>query len=183
VTMRALREPDGRTTAAVCALHDLSDNLRRRHAERVLGEVLDISHNPPTLPPQRAARAIAAPRILGIHRDEAHAALPRAALAERQHVQLSVADSSRQDAAALQAQVQATAPHLVLLDAELSGHDGLDLLRALQADPATRAIPVIVLSEDPRPDRIDTAFSAGARAYLTRPVEARQLLAAIDELI
>jgi PAS domain S-box-containing protein len=183
VTMRALREPDGRTTAAVCALHDLSDNLRRRHAERVLGEVLDISHNPPTLPPQRAPRTIAAPRILGVHRDEAHAALPRAALAERPQVQLSVADSSRQDAAALQARVQATAPHLVLLDAELSGHDGLDLLRALQADPATRAIPVIVLSEDPRPDRIDAAFSAGARAYLTRPVEARQLLAAIDELI
>jgi PAS domain S-box-containing protein len=182
VTMRALREPDGRTTAAVCALHDLSDNLRRRHAERVLGEVLDMSHNPPTLPPQRAPR-IPAPRILGIHRDEAHAALPRAALAERQQVQLSVIDSSRHDVATLQAQVQAAAPHLVLLDAELSGHDGLELLRALQADPATRAIPVIVLSEDPRPDRIDAAFSAGARAYLTRPVEARQLLAAIDELI
>jgi len=183
VTMRALREADGRTTAAVCALHDLSDNLRRRHAERVLGEVLDISHNPPTLPPQRAPRAIAAPRILGIHRDESHAALPRAALAERTQVQLNVADGSLHDAAALHAQVQATAPHLVLLDAELSGHDGLDVLRALQADPATRAIPVIVLSEDPRPDRIDAAFSAGARAYLTRPVEARQLLAAIDELI
>ena len=183
VTMRPLREADGRTTAAVCALHDLSDNLRRRHAERVLGEVLDLSHNPPTLPPQRAPRAIAAPRILGIHRDEAHAALPRAALAERSQVQLSVADSSRHDAAALRAQVQDLAPHLVLLDAELSGQDGLDLLRALQSDPATRSIPVIVLSEDPRPDRIDAAFSAGARAYLTRPVEARQLLAAIDELI
>ena len=183
VTMRALREPDGRTTAAVCALHDLSDNLRRRHAERVLGDVLDISHNPPTLPPQRAPRATQAQRILAIHRDEVHAALPRAALAERQHVQLTVADSSLHDAAALQAQVQATAPHLLVLDAELSGHDGLVLLRALQADPATRAIPVIVLSEDPRPDRIDAAFGAGARAYLTRPVEARQLLAAIDELI
>ena len=183
VTMRALREADGRTTAAVCALHDLSDNLRRRHAERVLGDVLDISHNPPTLPPQRAPRATQAQRILAIHRDEVHAALPRAALAERQHVQLTVADSSLHDAAALQAQVQATAPHLLVLDAELSGHDGLVLLRALQADPATRAIPVIVLSEDPRPDRIDAAFSAGARAYLTRPVEARQLLSAIDELI
>ena len=183
VTMRPLREPDGRTAAAVCALHDLSDNLRRRQAERVLGEVLDISHNPPTLPPQRAARTIAAPRILGIHRDEAHAALPRAALGERQQVELSVADGSQLDAAALLALVKQTAPHLVLLDAELSGHDGLDLLRTLQADQATRAIPVIVLSEDPRPDRIDAAFSAGARAYLTRPVEARQLLAAIDELI
>lgn len=183
VTMRALREPDGRTTAAVCALHDLSDNLRRRQAERVLGEVLDISHNPPTLPPQRTARTIAAPRILGIHRDEAHAALPRAALAERQQVQLTLADSSHHDAAALLAQVKQAAPHLLLLDAELSGHDGLDLLRTLQSEPATRAIPVIVLSEDPRPDRIDAAFSAGARAYLTRPVEARQLLAAIDELI
>jgi PAS domain S-box-containing protein len=183
VTMRALREPDGRTTAAVCALHDLSDNLRRRHAERVLGEVLDISHNPPTLPPQRAPRRTDAQRILAIHRDESHAALPRAALSERQHVQLTVADSSLHDAAALKAQVQAMAPHLLVLDAELSGHDGLALLRALQADPATRAIPVIVLSEDPRPDRIDAAFSAGARAYLTRPVEARQLLAAIDELI
>jgi PAS domain S-box-containing protein len=183
VTMRALREPDGRTTAAVCALHDLSDNLRRRHAERVLGEVLDLSHNPPAQPPQRAPRTTQAQRILAIHRDEVHAALPRAALAERQHVQLTVADSSLHDAAALKAQVQANAPHLLVLDAELSGHDGLALLRALQADAATRAIPVIVLSEDPRPDRIDAAFSAGARAYLTRPVEARQLLAAIDELI
>lgn len=184
VTLRVLREPDGRAAAAVCALHDLSDNLRRRHAERVLGDVLDISgHNPPTLPPQRGTRSIAAPRILAIHRDAAHAALPRAALADRTQVQLSTADSSERSAAQLLAQVQAEAPHLVLLDAELAAGDGIELLRQLQADAATRAIPVIVLSEDPRPDRIDAAFSAGARAYLTRPVEARQLLAAIDELI
>lgn len=183
VTMRALRESDGRTTAAVCALHDLSDNLRRRQAERVLGDVLDMSYNPPTLSESRPPRAIGVQRILGIHRDEAHAALARAALAERAQVELSVADSSVLDAAALKAQVEAVSPHLMLLDAELSGLDGLALLQTLQADPATRAIPVIVLSEDPNPDRIDAAFSAGARAYLARPIEARQLLATIDGMI
>jgi PAS domain S-box-containing protein len=185
VTLRVLRDTDGRASAAVCALHDLSDQLRRRHAERVLGEVMDLSgSNPPTLPPPlRATAARGAPaslqRILCIHRDAAHAAVVRQALAERPQVQLGLADGGT---AALSRAV-ADAPHLIVLDAELADGDGLQVLRQLQGDQRTRAIPVIVLSDDPRPARIDAAFAEGARAYLTRPVDPAKLLSTIDELI
>ncbi|NRF67947.1 response regulator [Aquincola sp. S2] len=185
VTLRVLRDADGRAAAAVCALHDLSDQLRRRHAERVLGEVMDLSgSNPPTLPPplrnaSHGARPASAQRILCVHRDAAHAAVLRQALADRPLAQLSLADGLGLGLS----KAFAEAPHLIVLDAELADGDGLQLLRQLQADPRTRAIPVIVLSDDPRPARIDAAFSEGARAYLTRPVEPAKLLAAIDELI
>ncbi len=184
VTLRVLRDTDGRATAAVCALHDLSDQLRRRHAERVLGEVMDLSgSNPPTLPPplRTTTRSVptSAQRILCIHRDAAHAAVVHQALADRPQVQLALAESG---ASALSRAV-ADAPHLIVLDAELADGDGLQVLRQLQADQRTRSIPVVVLSDDPRPARIDAAFAEGARAYLTRPVDAAKLSATIDELI
>ncbi|WP_395699671.1 response regulator [Aquabacterium sp.] len=204
VTLRPLRERDGRLGAAVCALHDLSDNLRRRQAERVLGDVLDLTRSEtagapaPTAgatvsrPMPLAAMATAAPaaalspagsgplqRILCIHGSAEREAFLSVAFEERPLVRLSHAGNAS-DGLVL---AETEAPHLVLLDLGLPGDDGLALLQQLSSDPRTRAIPVIVLSDDPRPDRIDAAFSAGARAYLTQPLDARQLLAAVDELI
>ena len=67
---------------------------------------------------------------------------------------------------------------LVLLDLDVPDADGLALMRTLSAE----GLPVIACSRDLRPQRIDQAFAAGARACLTLPPEPRQLLAAIDDL-
>ena len=50
----------------------------------------------------------------------------------------------------------------------------------LREDPRTRAIPVIVLSADAIPARVRRMLDAGARAYLTKPLDVHNLLAAVD---
>lgn len=71
-------------------------------------------------------------------------------------------------------------PDLVLTDIMMPEMDGFALLGALRQNPATRSIPVIMLSaragEEARIDGID----AGADDYLTKPFSARELLARVD---
>jgi PAS domain S-box-containing protein len=72
---------------------------------------------------------------------------------------------------------------LLLLDLDLPDAPGLALLRALRAEAATRELPVIVVSGDSHPARIDEAFDAGATEYLTKPLEANGLLRAVDQVL
>jgi PAS domain S-box-containing protein len=73
-------------------------------------------------------------------------------------------------------------PDLVLLDAHLPDMHGEEVLRQLREDPATREIPVVVISADAMPDRVSKLLAAGARAYLTKPLEVRRLLKLIAEV-
>ena len=70
---------------------------------------------------------------------------------------------------------------LVLLDLDLPDRPGIELLRAMQADTRLRATPVIVVSAESRPQRIDECFDAGAAQFLTKPLDAKQTLRAIDD--
>ena len=81
------------------------------------------------------------------------------------------------------AAVHAKRPHLILLDMHLPDISGLELLRHLKADPATAAIPVIVVSADATAQQVDAALDAGAVRYLTKPVSVNELLATIDDLL
>ena len=71
-------------------------------------------------------------------------------------------------------------PDLVLTDVMMPEMDGFALLAALRQNPATRSVPVIMLSaragEEARIDGID----AGADDYLTKPFSARELVARVD---
>ena len=51
----------------------------------------------------------------------------------------------------------------------------------LRADPRTRDIPVVVLSADAISSELRRLLDAGVRAYLTKPLDVRQLLEVIDE--
>ena len=62
-------------------------------------------------------------------------------------------------------------PDLILLDLHLPDLPGWDVLAALQADEATRAIPVVVVSADATPRQIEKLMKAGAHSYLTKPLE------------
>lgn len=74
-------------------------------------------------------------------------------------------------------------PDLVLLDLHLPDIPGLDVLRQLQDDPTTRNIPVVVLSADATPGQIRRLVAAGCRAYLTKPLNVKKLLAVLDDLL
>jgi DNA-binding response OmpR family regulator len=71
----------------------------------------------------------------------------------------------------------------LVLDLMLPDGDGLDLCRELRAQPATRALPVLVLSARGEPtDRI-VGLELGADDYLPKPFEPRELLARVKALL
>ena len=72
---------------------------------------------------------------------------------------------------------------LVLLDLDLPDRPGIEVLRSLQADSRWRALPVIVVSAESRPQRIDECFEAGATQFLTKPLDGQQLLRVIDDTL
>ena len=74
-------------------------------------------------------------------------------------------------------------PDLILLDIQLPGIDGFEVLRRLRADEATRTIPVVAVSANAMPSDIDAGFAAGFSAYLTKPIELEQLLATVQRLL
>lgn len=58
---------------------------------------------------------------------------------------------------------------LIWLDLSLPEMDGLELLRQVRSDPATRCIPVIAFSGSEMPERVQSALQAGANAYVHKP--------------
>ena len=74
-------------------------------------------------------------------------------------------------------------PSLILLDLHLPDLPGWDVLAALQADEATRAIPVVVVSADATPRQIEKLMKAGARAYLTKPLEVERFQRTLRQLL
>ncbi|HXA33616.1 MAG TPA: ATP-binding protein [Acidimicrobiales bacterium] len=71
-------------------------------------------------------------------------------------------------------------PVLILLDLHLPDMSGEEALRQLKADPRTASIPVVVLSADVTPGRIDRILDAGAVGYLSKPVDVPRLIAYLD---
>jgi CheY-like chemotaxis protein len=69
-----------------------------------------------------------------------------------------------------------TSPDAVLLDIRLPGLDGWAVLHELKADPATREVPVIVVS---MLDERSRGMSAGAAEYLVKPVTREAVLTAL----
>lgn len=74
-------------------------------------------------------------------------------------------------------------PDLVFLDVMLPGLSGLDVLRALRADPALESVPVIVLSAWQAPDDVTRAIEAGADRFVSKPFDVEALAAAAHDLL
>ena len=72
-------------------------------------------------------------------------------------------------------------PMLVLLDLHLPDIGGEEVLRRLRSDAATAAIPVVVLSADSSPEQARRLRAMGASAYLTKPVDVRELLRVLND--
>ena len=88
-----------------------------------------------------------------------------------------------EDGATALASVREQRPSLVVLDLMLPGMSGLEVCRALKRDPATAAIPIIMLTA--RAEEVDriVGFELGADDYITKPVSPRELVLRIQSIL
>jgi DNA-binding response OmpR family regulator len=86
-------------------------------------------------------------------------------------------------AAAALAAVADAEPALVLLDLGLPDRPGLDVARAMTADPATKHIPIVALTGRVGAAEKQASLDAGCVLYLTKPVDARTLLERLPGLL
>jgi chemosensory pili system protein ChpA (sensor histidine kinase/response regulator) len=88
--------------------------------------------------------------------------------------------SDGMEAAELVAQVGC---HLVITDIEMPRMNGYELMTHLRQDPATRRIPVLVVTSRAGAKHRERAMKEGAASFLTKPVQEDQLLAVVEELM
>ena len=73
--------------------------------------------------------------------------------------------------------------HLVVTDLEMPRMNGYELMAHLRQDPATRRIPVLVVTSRAGAKHRDRAMKEGAAAFLTKPVQEDQLVSTVEGLI
>ncbi len=125
---------------------------------------------PPRLPEVRPIRDVPL-RVLYVEDNPVNQILMREMLRSQPGVELEM------DADGPSALVRAVRwqPQLVLLDLDLPGMSGYEVLRCLRADPATAGIPCVAVSAFAHGPEIANALEQGCVAYLTKPFEMAQL--------
>lgn len=73
-------------------------------------------------------------------------------------------------------------PQVVLLDLHLPKVSGLEVLRAIRADPNTKFLPVVVLTSSAEENDILESYGLGANSYIRKPVDFEQFLDAARQL-
>ncbi len=79
--------------------------------------------------------------------------------------------------------VNTARPDLVLLDLMLPGVDGLEVARRLKGDPATRDLPIIILTARAEEADIVSGLEVGADDYIPKPFSPRVLIARIRAVL
>ena len=80
-------------------------------------------------------------------------------------------------------QVDRLAPDVIILDLNLPGIDGYNVLTQLRSRPATRAIPVVVLTAKGDEDNEVRVFELGADDFITKPFRAKALSARLEAVL
>jgi CheY-like chemotaxis protein len=73
-------------------------------------------------------------------------------------------------------------PAVVLLDLKLPKVDGLEVLQLIKADPAMKAVPVVMLTSSREEQDVVRSYDLGVNAYVVKPVEFDAFVKALKEL-
>jgi CheY-like chemotaxis protein len=87
------------------------------------------------------------------------------------------------DGAQAWALTQELKPALVLLDVQMPGQSGLEVLRSIKADPDLAGTRVILLTSKAQERDIEIGLIAGADFYLTKPFSPLDLLTRVEEAL
>ena len=79
--------------------------------------------------------------------------------------------------------VRSDLPGLVIMDVIMPGMNGFQATRTLTRDPKTQNVPIVMITtKSMETDRV-WGLRQGARAFITKPVNEKELLACINELL
>ena len=81
------------------------------------------------------------------------------------------------------AMIQKHKPSLVLLDVQMPGRTGLEVLRAVKADASLASTRVILLTSKAQETDVEAGLIAGADFYLTKPFSPLDLLTRVEEAL
>lgn len=132
---------------------------------------------PVTSPPSRWLDDDPRPRLLAVEEDEGMRAYLADALAE-EFACACVADGTKALALALE-----SPPAVVVTALSLPGMDGERFISRIRRAPATRDVPVLVLTARADPSLPARLLSGGAQDYLVKPVRSDELLARVRNLV
>jgi putative two-component system response regulator len=118
------------------------------------------------------------PLVLVVEDDASNRALLIELLTRSGYASIAVADGPDGFRAAID-----EAPDLVLLDVELPGMNGLEICRALRADPRTVTLPIILLTGRTAVEDVVAGLDAGADDFLRKPYDRAELMARIRSVL
>ncbi len=71
---------------------------------------------------------------------------------------------------------------LILLDLKMPRVDGIEVLKSLKSNIATRSIPVVILTSSVEPVDVRACYNIGANSFIVKPVKYEAFTQVIDEL-
>jgi CheY-like chemotaxis protein len=74
-------------------------------------------------------------------------------------------------------------PHLIIMDIMMPNIDGLEATEILKSDPATKKIPIIILSAKSMEEDQEKARSLGADGFISKPILPQKLLEKIHNFL
>ena len=72
---------------------------------------------------------------------------------------------------------------IILTDINMPIMDGLKLVRRIRSDEALKHIPIVIITTEGADEDRQRALALGANAYITKPIQAPQVIAKVRELL
>lgn len=74
-------------------------------------------------------------------------------------------------------------PDLILLDIVMPDMDGFEVCKELKRHPATKKIPIIMVTTRSEPENVVKGFELGCNDYVTKPINSLELISKIENLL